>query len=169
MAINLIVEDGSGIADANCYTSLIALDDYAALIGADLSAYSDEQKKSAIYVAANKYIDRLHEFKGSKVSESQGMKLYTDVVTFAIAGKDVATANAEAAILHLKGFLFVDESTQDNKGDVIEESKKLDVLEKTVKYAEGSRVSTKYNTSTIDLLLKPYLSYGSAGVVLRNV
>ena len=169
MTITLIKEDGTGLDDANCYTSLSELDDYAALIGADLSAYSDEQKKSAIYVAANKYIDRLHEFKGGKVSESQGMKLYTDEVAFALAGKDIATANAEAAILHLKGYLFVDATEQNAKGDIIAESSELGVLKESFTYRDGSTVTTKYNTSTIDALLKPYLAYGSSGVVLRNV
>lgn len=169
MAITLIKEIGDGSSVANCYADLVDLESHAELIGQDISSYSDEQKKSAIYVSANKYIDRLHTFTGTKVSESQAMKLYTDTVTFALAGKDIAMANAESAILHLKGYLFVDESTQSVNGDVIEETNKLDVLESTVKYSEGTRVTSKYNTSTIDALLKPYLLYGSNGVQLRVV
>ena len=166
MAITIIVEDGTGLANANVYCDSAYLDSHAELLGEDLTAYTDEQKKSAIWVAANKYIDRLHEFKGAKVQPDQGMKLYTDLVTFAEAGDDIQQANAEAAILQLKGLLFVDPSTQDVNGKVIKTKDKLDVLEKEREYEEGTSIITKYNTSTIDALLKPYVLPSSSGVKL---
>lgn len=167
MAISLTPEDGSGLDDANCYTSLEIFNEYAELIGQDLTAYTEEQIKSAIFVAANKYIDRLHDFAGNKINPSQSMKLYTDEAPFNVASNDIVAANIEAAILHLKGVLFVDESTQDVNGDVVSVSSELDVLKKSVTYADGSRVATKFNTSTIDALLKPYIAHGSGGVVMR--
>lgn len=168
MAITLIKEDGAGLVDANTYADLTDFESYTALIG-ETFTQTDEQKKSALYIAANKFIDRLHEFKGDKVSDTQAMKLYTDTVTFDLASKDIITANIEAAILHLKGYLFVDATEQNAKGDIIAESSELDVLKESFTYRDGSTVTTKYNTSTIDALLKPYLAYGSVGVVLRNV
>ena len=169
MAITLIKEDGTGLSTANCYADLDDLEAQSELLGEDISAYSDEQKKAALYVAANKFIDRLHTFKGELVDSGQSMKLYTDEVTFDDASADIIQANVEAAILQLKGFLFVDPTSQSANGDILEESKELDVLKKSVTYASGSSVSTKYNTSTIDSLLSKYTAFGSSGVSLRVV
>lgn len=169
MAITLIKETGSGLETANVYADLTDFEGYCELTGEDVSGYTDEQKKSALYIAANKFIDRLHSFLGERINESQAMKLYTDLVTFEDASKDIILANIEAAILHLKGYLFVDASEQNAKGDVIAESSELDVLKESFTYSEGSSVTTKYNTAVIDMLLKPYLTYGSGGVVLRVV
>lgn len=166
MAITLAVEDGTGLADANCYCNLAFLETHAEYSGDDISSYTDEQKNSAIYVAANKYIDRLHEFDGNKVNDDQGMKLYTDLVSFDDASKDIMQANAEAAILQLKGFLFVSAETQSASGDVKVLATELDVLKKSTEYFENTSITTKYNTSTIDALLKQYLKAGSNGVKL---
>ena len=168
MAITLVVEDGTGLSNANCYCDLAYLNAHAELLGEDLSSFNDEQKKSAIYVAADKYIDRLHVFKGDPVQATQAMKLYTDLVTFADAGADIMKANAEAAILHLKGFLFVSVESQSASGRVKRTKDKLDVLETEVEYQDGTSVTTKFNTSTIDALLAPYTISGG-GVELRVV
>lgn len=169
MAITLIKADGTGLSTANCYADLTDFAEYAELIGETVTAYTDEQIKSALYVAANKYIDRLHNFKGKPIDDGQSMKLYTELVTFDDASKDIIMANIEAAILHLKGFLFVDETTQDSNGTVIAESSELDVLKKSVEYREGSEIRTKYNTSTIDKLLAKYTVFSSGGIAVVNV
>ena len=169
MAITLIKEDGSGLSDANVYADESDLATAAELEGFDLTPYDAEKQKSALWIAANKYIDRLHEFNGDKVQETQGMKLYTDLVTFADAGKDIIQANVEAAILHLQGYLFVAADTQDAKGAVSSQKDKVDVIETETTYEEGTRVRIKYNTSTIDALLAPYVKPGTGGVALRVV
>jgi hypothetical protein len=168
MAITLTVENGNGLADANCYCDLSFLDAHAELNGETLTQ-TDEQKKAAIYISANKFIDRLHDFKGAKVSSTQAMKIYTDLVSYAGSSKDIMQANAEAAILHLKGFLFVDASAQNANGEILSLKTKLDTLEKETTFSDGSRIRTKYDTSTIDALLKPYLAVSSGGVMLRVV
>ena len=169
MAITLVKATGTGLATANCYADLTDLESAAELLGEDISAYTDEQKKAALYVAANKYIDRLHEFKGEPIDSNQSMKLYTDLVTFDDASTDIIAANVEAAILQLKGYLFVDASEQSAHGDVISVMTKLDTLEKQTDYDSGTRIRSKYNTSTIDALLSKYLAPGTGGVALRLV
>lgn len=169
MAITLIKENGTGLSDANCYADLSDLELAAELLGENISTYDDEQKKSALYVAANKYIDRGRSFRGEKVQATQSMKLYTDMVTFADAGKDIIQANCEAAILHLKGYLFVAAEDQSSKGNVIREMSKLDVLEEEFEYEEGTARRVKYNTSTIDDLLAPYVVGGSFMPTLKVV
>ena len=169
MAITLVKADGTGLSTANCYADLDDLEEQAELLGEDISSYTDEQKKAALYVAANKYIDRLHTFKGELISDEQSMKLYTDFVTFDDASTDIIAANVEAAILQLKGYLFVSADSQSAQGDVISIMTKLDTLEKQTDYDSGTRIRSKYNTSTIDALLKPYITSGSGSVVLRLV
>jgi hypothetical protein len=166
VAIVLIAEDGTGLVNANCYCDLSFLESYAELIGETLTQ-TDEQKKAAIYIGANKFIDRMHDFKGVPVSDSQSMKLYTDLVTYADASKDLMQANAEAAILHLKGYLFVDATAQNANGDILSLKNKLDVMEDETTFSDGSRIRTKYDTSTIDALLSKYISVGSGGVSMR--
>lgn len=160
MAITLVKTVGIGETDANVYADLTDLESAAELLGQDISTYDDEQKKSALYVAANQFIDRLHEFSGSPTNIDQSMKLYTDLVTYADAGNDIIQANIEAAILHLKGLLFVDPSEQSAKGRIQSESKKLDVIQTDVTYFEGSQPISKYNTSGIDRLLSKYTING---------
>ena len=169
MAITLVKEDGTGLTAANVYADLTDLTTYAELLGEDLSSYGDEPKKSALYVAANKYIDRLHDFKGDPVQLTQGMKAYTDLVTFDDAGSDFIQANVEAAILHLKGYLFVSASEQSAKGDILSEKKGVGQLSTSVTYREGTRVRTKYNTSTIDKLLSKYTTASSGGMQIKVV
>lgn len=162
-------EDGTGLATANVYADLSDLESHALLRGEDISGYSDTQKEAALYISANDWIDTMHNFKGSKVSDDQGMKLYTDEVTFDDASKDIVAANCNTAILHLKGKLFVDPSVQDVSGDIKRTKSKLDVLEKEVEYTEGTQVIDTYDTPIADRLLRPYLSYSSAGVRMLRV
>ena len=170
MAITLTKETGIGLTGANCYCDLDDLNDAAELLGEDLTAYDDEQKKSAIYVAANKFIDRKHDFKGEPVQPTQGMKLYTDLVTFDDASKYIIQANCEAAILHLMGRLFVDPSEQNANGEIKRTKDKLDVLEEEREYVENTAIAGGvYDTTSIDELLRPYLATGSGGVPLRLV
>ena len=164
MAITLVKEDGTGLTAANVYADLTDLTTCAELLGEDLSSYGDEPKKSALYVAANKYIDRLHDFKGDPVQLTQGMKAYTDMVTFDDAGSDFIQANVEAAILHLKGYLFVDASEQSAEGEILSLSSSVDgAVSESVTYAEGTSRSFKYNTTSIDALLSKYTSASSFG------
>lgn len=167
MAITLVKADGTGLSTANVYADETDLATVAELEGFDLTPYDAEKQKSALWVAANKYIDREFEFKGDKVQPTQGMALYTDLVTFADASKDIIQANCEAAILHLRGFLFVSPDAQSANGNVIMQRDKLDVLETEVQYEEGTRIRGTYDTSSIDKLLAPYVKPGTGGVALR--
>jgi len=157
----LIPADGTGLVSANCYLSEAELDSYALLRNIDLSSYSTTDKEAAIYISANDFIDALHDFRGVKVDADQGMKLYTDIVTFDIASKDIKNANACTAILQLQGLLFVQTSTDDKDGEVKSQMDKLDVLETKTEYVEGTAISGgTYDTTVADKLLRPYLAFG---------
>lgn len=159
----LIVEDGTGLATANCYISEAELDAYASIRNIDLSSYSTAEKEAAIFISANDFIDAMHTFAGEKIDEAQGMKLYTDLATFDIASKDIKNCNACTAILQLQGLLFVETSTADKDGEVKSQMDKLDVLETKTEFVEGTAITGgTYDTTVADKLLQPYLGYGGA-------
>lgn len=165
----LIKENGTGLIDANCYADFDDFSDYAFLRNIDISAYSTEQVEGALYVAANDYIDAMHEFKGVKVSESQAMSLYTDKVTFDSASKVIISVNCEAALLQLKSALFVSVTSASALGEIKSTSSKLDVLEKSVEYVEGTAATSgTINTASMDARLRPFTTV-SSGAILNRV
>jgi len=59
---DLIVEDGTGIADANTYSSLAAATSYHALRGNDVWADADENDQVVALVRATQYVDERWTF-----------------------------------------------------------------------------------------------------------
>lgn len=166
----LIVEDGTGKTDAQAYIDVAYLDQYATLRGEDLSTFTEPQKESAIYIGCNDFIDVFYTFKGNKLNADQGLALPTDEVdlTDVATRRDIQEANANGAILHLKEVLLANPTDQNYNGRIKSESSKLDVLEESTEYFEGTEVVTQFNTPIIDRLLKPYLGFGG-GVQLKVV
>jgi len=162
----LIKEDGTRLADANTYADETDLDSYADLRNVDLSIYTTAQKEASLYVAANDFIDAMHTFKGSKVSAEQSMALYTDEVSYLGAGKVIVSVNCETALLHLQGALFVETTAESALGEIKSTSSKLDVLEKSIEYVEGTAVTSgTINASRAEAKLKPYLAFGSGAIL----
>lgn len=141
----------------NSYISLADFKAWADLRAYDYSSYTDAQIEAATVVSAVDFIDPNYTFKGTKVSDTQPMDLPTSEVEIA----DILNGAAQAAWQQLKGFLFVDESTQSVNGKVTSESKSVGSLSKSVDYEEGTALSTTYNTKKITNFLNPYLAAGS--------
>lgn len=163
----LVVEDGTGLINAQSYISATELQTYASLRGSDLSEYSETQLEAAIYIAANDFIDIFYSFKGDLVNPEQGLSLPTNEVDFSDTQtwRNIKEANANGAILSLMGSLLVDTTEESTSGKIKSESSKLDVLEDSVEYFEGTSLSSKYPTPIIDRLLRPYTISG--GVSLK--
>lgn len=69
----LIVEDGSGIADANAYADVDFVDDYCASRG--IAAWSgDSATKEAAIINATEFLDYSFAWKGEIASETQGRR-----------------------------------------------------------------------------------------------
>jgi hypothetical protein len=141
----------------NSYISLADFKAWADLRAYDYTSYTDAQIEAATVVSAVDFIDPNYTFKGTKVSDTQPMDLPTSEVAIA----DIANGAAQATWQQLKGFLFVDQSTQSVNGKVTSESKSVGSLSKSVDYEEGTALSTTYNTTQITNFLKPYLAAGS--------
>lgn len=160
----IIVEDGSGVTDANSYASVTDLDAYATH-RLDLSGYSTDQKEAALVVASADWVDGHHSFRGEKLVSTQGLKFPTDEDALPA---DVVTAALKAAMLQLQGLLLVDLSTVSTAGEVESESKSLGTLSKSASYRAGTaQVYGRVLPKDLTSLLKPYLATGGLGVVYR--
>ena len=68
----LIVEDGTGLPNSECYCSLADLVAYITRRNlADPS--TDEEKEAAIIISAQDWIDGQHEFAGDRLVDGQAM------------------------------------------------------------------------------------------------
>lgn len=141
----------------NSYISLADFKAWADLRAYDYSSYTDAQIEAATVISAVDFIDPNYTFKGTKLIDTQPMDLPTSEVAIA----DILNGAAQAAWQQLKGYLFVDQSTQSVNGKVTSESKSVGSLSKSVDYEEGTALSTTYNTTQITNFLKPYLAAGS--------
>lgn len=160
----IIVEDGTGITNADSYASVADLDAYATH-RLDVSGYSTAQKEAALVIASADWLDGYHNFRGDKLVSTQGLHFPTDEDAFPDA---IVTAALKAALLQLQGLLLVDLSSVSQSGDVESESKSLGSLSKSVTYKSGT-ARTYSRTIPKDLtgIIRPYFEAGTLGVTYR--
>ena len=156
-----VVEDNTGLEDANAYIDVAFLDNYAEFIY-DITALTTEQKEAAIVKTTMNYIDVNYEFAGSPLNPLQALQFPTDLHSI---DNKIRRAVADAVIVELKGELFL---TIDPTGKIKSVMSKLDVLEKETVYQDNTSTyqSSFGKTPTTDKLLNPYLSY-SGGAFAR--
>lgn len=143
----------------NSYISVDDFKTWADLREYDHSGYLDSAISAATVKTAIDFIDPNYTFKGYKSDEGQTMQLPSSEVSIA----DIQNAAAQAVWQDLNGKLTVDMMSQNINGQIESEDKKLGSLSKSVSYVAGTAKTTKYNTSVIDSLLRPYLSAASGG------
>lgn len=151
--VELIIEDGSGIDNANVYCDLDYADQYCALKGyAGWFGLSDDEK-NVLLIKGTEYIDNYYDWRGQRKFEDQSLsfprvKLFDDD-KFEIRNIPVRLKKAciEAAFLNTTNkSLFI---TKDSKGAV--KKVKADVLEK--EYFENNSSEIDY-TSIYEILNK---------------
>lgn len=155
------VETGTGVVGANSYYSVSDLEDYCQLRAEDISAYTLEQKQAALVISSQDYVDSF-KFPGEKLNSDQGLALPTSEVKL---NSDIQRAVLGAAVLQLKGKLFVSSDEVMNQ-DIMEESSKLGPLGETIKYSD-KRYLNKYPTLKLDGLLRKYTSSPNVVTVRR--
>lgn len=162
----IIKQEDVPVEGASVYADLTDLASYALLRNIDLSSYDDTAKESALYIAAQDWIDGTHEFKGKPIDDDQSMKLPTDEVSI---NADITTANCMTAVQQLQGLLLVEVTSASSQGEIVMTRSKLDKLEKEVEYAEGTSMlsGSFYPTTQADNKLKPYVSFGGGVPMLR--
>jgi len=161
----IIVEDGTGLSNAQCYCSVAYLDAYLTERGL-AHGHSPQDKEAALVVAAKDWIDGQHTFKGEQLKSTQSLQFPRVDIGFPEAIKQ---ANAAAAHLHLHNSLLVDTTTISTAGTVESESKSLGPMSKSVTYKSGSaQIYGRILPKTLTNLLKPYLlNSGGLGTAYR--
>ena len=162
----IVVEDGTGLSNAQCYCDVAYLDAY--LTERNIAhGHSTADKEAALVIAAKDWIDGFHAFRGEKLVETQALSFPTDEDGFPEA---IKLANAKAAHLHLHSLLLVDQSLISTSGIVESESKGLGPLSKSVTYKSGSaQVYGRILPKDLTNLLVPYLdASGLMGTVRRG-
>lgn len=151
----IIVEDGSGVTGAQCYSTVAALDEYIDERGYT-NTYTTQQKESALVISAKDWIDGRHTFANEKLVSTQGMQFPRD--NGVGLPDDIKLANLKAAYLQLQGLLLVDLTSLNTSGTVESESKSVGPLSKSTKYVEGSaQIYGRILPTDLTSLLKPYL------------
>jgi hypothetical protein len=150
----LVVEDGTGLANADCYCSVDYLDAYLTKRGLE-HGHSTQDKESALVIAAQDWLDGQHQFTSEETTDTQSLAFPR--VDFGVP-EAIKKANALAAHLHLHGLLLVDTSKINQLGVVKAESKNLDTLSKSVEYFEGSaQLYERVLPANLKALIRPYL------------
>ena len=141
-----IVEDSTGLTNANSLASVQDFKDYYSLRNVNISTLTDE-KIEGFLVLGTDYIVQKYDFKGSKLKDTQSLPFPRVVNNETIFPINVKYATILLAFKSQNGSLLADSQQQVKK-------EKVDVLE--VEYMDGSSSEVVYN----DVLgyLKPYLS-----------
>ena len=162
----IVVEDGSGKADANSYASVAIADDYFLLRGRNSWGALSTEAKEASLINATDYLEATYRnaWLGSRVSNTQALSWPRyDVLLdgFAIASNTVPPI-VVSACMELALRASSEDLLTDTGAKVIRE--RVDVLE--VEYSEYGSANTRY--TFVERLLAPLLASalgGSASVM----
>lgn|SRR5574344_242814 len=150
--ITLIVEDGTGITDANTYVDLDYANTYLSNRGrTEWTALDDETKKKCLILGTD-YIDKLYKWYGKRKYKNQvlafpRLDLY-DSDDFEVDGIPVNLKKAVCEAAYLNRSTETLFTTKDADGTVKRE--KVDTLE--VEYFQKSTSTTVDYTSIYDVL-----------------
>lgn len=154
----MVIEDGTGVADAESYVSISEATAYAEKMGhsAWLTASVTDAQREAALRQATAYIDSRYRFRGRQSARTQALEWPRD--GFAWPQKRVKDACCELAIRALSQPLYVD---VDVEGLVTEET--LGPL--TTKYAAGDG---QVKFTQVDDMLRPLLSGPTSTIRLNR-
>lgn len=149
--MSLIVEDGTGLADAESYVSAATAGAYHDGMGNSAWDAATEAAKESALRRATQYIDSQYRFRGDPLTTTQALAFpRDDGATWPI--KRLSDACCELALRALTGSLFADQSG----GEVLSES----IGPVSVTYApSGLGQQTRY--AAVDALLAPLTAGGS--------
>lgn len=159
---SLVVEDGTGVANANALISVNYYRQHVLGLGGAVSA-EGSKIESAIRRASN-YVAYAFTYKGTPVSAGQVFPFpmenltdrYGQEIASNIVPNQVQAAVAEAATLEIATPGYFNETTSSDAGNVKRLRQKVDVLETETEYF-GATTSTsgahsKFSTNITDLL-----------------
>ena len=154
----MVVEDGTGLSNADSFVSVAYADTYFTTRG--VSAWASLTNKEALLIKATDYIEAVYSeaWKGVTLNDTQSLSFPRIIDDATVYPDRLLKAVCELALKANDGDLLVDVEQR-----TIEE--KVDVI--TVKYAEYSDQKTQY--SMVYGLISPYLlSTGANKKAMRS-
>lgn len=175
MAIELIVEDGTGVADANTYLTAEYVSEYAETIGS--AVWDDNESKQAVaLIQATRFIDMKYRgsLQGTIMRSTQGL-LWPRSSFVDTNGKDIVAGSLpkalKDAVAHA-AIMYLENGTLDlnaNSGNNIKSSSVKvggGAVEESVTYFAPSETNV---FSVIDGYMAPLLSAASRSRLTVNV
>lgn len=176
MAITLVKEDGTGLANANTYADVADANAYLENTGRKdaWSAYSSAEKSAAL-VQGTDYLDQYYRsrFKGVRFSATQRLEwprneVYDELgnlVDAADIPEEVPNAAIEFAFEAAAGPLAPTPAASETGGRVLRVREKVDVLETETQYSDSSvRLTRAFPRA--NLVIRRWLKL-VAGLTLR--
>lgn len=154
----MVVEDGTGLSNADSFVSVAYADTYFTTRG--VTAWASLTNKKALLIKATDYIEAVYSesWKGVTLNDTQSLSFPRIIDDSTVYPDRLLKAVCELALKANSGDLLVDVEQR-----TIEE--KVDVI--TVKYAEYSDQKTQY--SMVYGLISPYLlSTGANKKAMRS-
>lgn len=170
MAIVIIVEDGSEVANANAYISVADVRTYAANRGVTLS--NDDDAIAAMLIKATDYLETFAcQYLGVPTSSTQSLQWPRKGVVFncdeypsTAIPKNLIAAQAQAVMAIAEGIALQPNFTAQDY--VVKE--KVDVIETT--YADPIQVGVKPVLTAVDALLAPLFGKcANSGAAIRTI
>lgn len=154
-----IVEDGTGVADANSLCAVDFADSYFTDRGNAAWTGADAAKQGAL-VRATDYVEQFFSarFKGNKAEDDQSLswpRIYAGADDTVPVG--VRKAIAEYALRALTATLAPDPTTDASGRIIAAKTEKVGPIEESTTFIEGSSVQLIKNYPAADALLKPWL------------
>ncbi len=165
--MSLIVEDGSGLANAESYISVADATAYHASRGnVDWAALPNDQVREELLRKATDYMCAYTEsWKGIRLLSSQALDWPRNGVW--ANGYWIAPSTIPSAIANACALLALKAATGELSPDLdvpVAEEKVGPIM---VKYAEGARQTVRFRA--VELILAPYLACGPSGIqVVRS-
>lgn len=182
MAIQFIIEDGTGLVDATAYIDLAGADQY--LENSDRKtawrAFSSKERQAALIQGAD-YIDQTfrNRYKGQRFSSTQRLE-WPRIEVFDELGnpttppandvgsipEEIGNASCEYAFEAAAKPLAPTPVVDDTGREVISKREKVDVLEESTQYRDITTPKfRKYPRA--ELVLRRWLKRGVAGLTVR--
>lgn len=168
----LIVEDGTGLADANGYISVTDADAFFTA-RADAAWTGSSAAKEAAIIRATDYIEGRFggRARGSRLTETQALAFPREEFDHPELGviSGVPAQVARACALFAKRALTVDldpDPVRDASGRVVvAKTEKVGPITETTGYLQGASAAPEYPAA--DRLMRPFLIGGGARRVIR--
>lgn len=176
MAISLIKEDGTGLANANVYADIGDADLYLENTGrlCDWQEFDLETRKAAL-IQGTDYLDQAYRrrFKGTRSSSTQRLEwprdsVYDELGTLVTdIPEDIVNSSIEFAFSAASAPLAPTPVVDDTGGQVIAIREKVDVLEREVRYSEATAPKTMRTYPQANLTVRRWLKAGGRALTLR--